>query len=369
MGALMNDDGTLSTMPTVLETFASVQASGATAGYSPIAGLPAYREAVIHDVFGSSPLAASSVAVATPGGSGAVYEAVVNFLEPGQQMLLPSFFWGPYTAISEHTGRGLDPFPMFAADGSFNLEAMAAGLDRHMSTQGRALLVLNFPCHNPTGYTLSSQEWRSISEVVGRVGARGPVTVLIDAAYMDYGGDAARAWVDAVPGLLKAATVLVAWTASKTFAQYGARVGALVGVHADPDEVVQIGNALGYSARATWSNCNHAGQLAATKLLTEPDLVARVRAERGALVDLLQSRIDVFNREAASVDLPAPRYDAGFFVSIFTPDEQGTAAAMRERGVYTIPIPGAVRVAMCSTPAAAIPRLVEALQEGVAAVR
>jgi len=367
MGSLMHDDGTLCTMPTVVDAFAAAQRPGA--GYSPIAGLPAYREAVIHDVFGDGPLARKAVAIATPGGSGAVFEAVVNFLEPGQKMLLPSFFWGPYTAISQHTGRGIDPFPMFADDGSFNLAAMAEGLERHMSTQGRALLVLNFPCHNPTGYTLSAEEWNAITEVVAREGARGPVTVLIDVAYMDFGGDAARAWVDAVPGLLEHATVLVAWTASKTMAQYGARVGALVALHDDPDEVEQMNNALGYSARATWSNCNHAGQLAVSRLLTDSDLIPGVAAERGELVKLLQSRIDAFNTEAASADFSTPRYDAGFFVSVFTPDEQVTGARMRELGVYTIPIPGAVRVAMCSTPTHAVPRLIDALQQGVAAAR
>ena len=65
--------------------------------------------------------------------------------------------------------------------------------------------------------------------------------------------------------------------------------------------------------------------------------------------------------------LPTPRFDAGFFVAVFTNDQDAAAAAMRERGVYTVPIPGAVRVALCSTPAAVVPRLVEALEAGVAA--
>ena len=40
---------------------------------------------------------------------------------------------------------------------------------------------------------------------------------------------------------------------------------------------------------------------------------------------------------------------------------------MRERGVFVVPIQGAVRIAICSTPTAGIPRLVEALEEGVRA--
>lgn len=368
LGALMTDDGRLCVMPTVLETMARYQ-TAQSAGYAPISGVPAFRQAVVQDLFDDSPLASQAVAVATPGGTGAVYEAVVNFLEPGQKLLVPSFYWGPYTEISRHTGRAPDPFPMFADDGSFDIDGMAAGLDRHLATQGRALLVLNFPCHNPTGYTLSPDEWRRVAEAVGRAAATGPVSVLIDAAYMDFGGEAARTWIAAVPSLLEHATVLIAWTASKSFAQYGARVGALVALHRDPDELAQIDNALGYSCRATWSNCNHLGQLAIAELLTNPELKAKVAEERAELQALLQERVDAFNAAASEVGLPTPRYDAGFFVAVFTPDEQASAAKMREMGVYGVPIPGAVRVAMCSTPASAVPRLVEALEAGVAAVR
>jgi len=368
LGALMTDDGRLCTLPTVLETMARFQ-TAQSAGYAPISGVPAFRNAVTRDLFDDGPLTAQAVAVATPGGTGAVYEAVVNFLGPGQRLLVPEFYWGPYTEISRHTGRALDPFPMFRSDGTFDVDAMAAGLERHLASQGRCLVVLNFPCHNPTGYSLDAEEWRRVAEAVDDVGKRGPVSVLIDAAYMEFGGPAARSWLSSIPSLVDNATVLVAWTASKSFAQYGARVGALVGLHRDRDEVAQMDNALGYSCRATWSNCNHLGQLAVAELLTDSELRERVDAERAEIQALLQARVHAFNEHAAAARLPTPRYDAGFFVAVFTPDEQASAAKMRELGVYVVPIPGAVRVAMCSTPAAAVPRLVAALEAGIGAVR
>ena len=366
IGALMTDDGRLCTMPTVIETLKRLQ-TGQAAGYAPIAGLPQYRAAVVRDVFGDGPLASQAVAVATPGGSGAVFEAVVNFLDEGQSMLVPGYFWGPYSNTTGHSGRSLDPFPMFADDGSFNMEGMADALRRHMKTQGRALVVLNVPCHNPTGYSLSRSEWEQVCDVVEEVGQQGPLAVLIDAAYMEFAGSEARTWVDFVPRMLEHSTVLVAWTASKSMAQYGARTGALVAVHRDPEELKQIDNALGYSARSTWSNCHHLGQLAVAELLTDPVLVPKVRAERQEIMELLQTRVDAFNQHAGEASLPTPRYDAGFFVAVFTKDQDAAAAAMREKGVYVVPIPGAVRVAICATPASAVPRLVDALKVGLAA--
>ncbi len=365
LGALTDDTGRLYTLPTVLATMARVQES--TAGYAPITGLPSFHAAVLDDLYGGTGLAEQAVAITTPGGTGAVYAAVHGFLEPDQRLLVPNFYWGPYEAIATHAGCGLDPFPMFTGEGRFHLEALREGLARHLAHQGRAFVVLNFPCHNPTGYTLDADEWRSITEIVVAAGRDGPVTVLIDAAYMDFAGDAARSWVAAVPALLESTTVLVAWTASKSFTQYGARVGALVALHRDPAECAQIERALGYSCRGTWSTSNHAGQRAVTELLTDHALRSRVEGERAEAAALLAGRIQTFNALAAEAGLPIPRYEAGFFVTVLTPHAEAVAARMREEGVYGVPVGDGIRLALCSTPVAAIPRLVEAVEGGLAA--
>ena len=368
LGALTTDDGALAVMPSALGAFARAQTAG-SAGYAPISGLPAFREAVVQSLFAGRRLADQAIAVATPGGTGAIYQAVVNFLEPGQNLLATSYHWGPYRAITAHAGRGIETFRMFGDDGAFDVGGLSAAMERQAAGQGRVLVVLNFPCHNPTGYSLSPEEWRAVSEVVTRIGARVPVTVLIDAAYMHYGGDAATAWVGAVGDMLETATVLVAWTASKSFTQYGSRVGALVALHRDPAEVTQVENALGYTCRATWSNCNHVGQLAVTELLTDAALIERSDAEREGLLGLLQARIDAFNREATSAGLRTPRYDSGFFVAVFTGDAEVTARVMREEGVYVVPMEGAVRVALCCTPSPVIRTMTAALARGVEAAR
>jgi hypothetical protein len=83
------------------------------------------------------------------------------------------------------------------------------------------------------------------------------------------------------------------------------------------------------------------------------------------LVELLRTRVEAFNSAASAAELHVPRYDGGFFVVVFTPDGEKTAAVMREMGVYVIPLEGAVRVALCATPEAEIPRLIAALRAGV----
>ena len=369
LGALMEDDGTLAVMPSVTEAFARAQGKR-SAGYAPILGEPSFLSAVIEDLFGDGPLAKQAVAAATPGGPGALHHAVVNFLEPGQSVLTTSYFWGPYQTIATHTGRALTTFRTFegAERGPlrFHVDAFQEALERQMDAQGRALVLLNFPCHNPTGYSLEDAEWSLVADVVREAGEKGPVAFLLDHAYARFGTDATQGWARHAERILDTATLLVAWTASKSFAQYGARVGALVALHPGQTQRESIRSALGFSCRGTWSNCNHLGQIAITSLLADPELRARALRERGALVGLLRERVEAFKRGADAAKLSYPRYEGGFFVSVFTPDAEITAKSMREEGVYVVPLKGAVRVALCSTPARDVPRLVRALANGVA---
>lgn len=366
LGALMLDDGHLAVMPSVFDAMREIPAEQA-ASYAPISGPALFLDGVVEDIFEGGPLAEHAVIAATPGGTGACHHVIVNFLDVGQKLLTTSYFWGPYGILATHTRRGFDTFEMFRGDGEIDTEAMEAGINRHLDEQGRVLLVLNTPCHNPTGYSLSDDDWTRIVEVVAQASARGPVTVLLDQAYTKFAAPGPKTWLRHVEKLADHTTVLFAWSASKAFAQYGSRIGACVAVNRDPKQRAAIKNALGYSCRGTWSNCNHLGMLAVGRLLADPVLKKRSEDEREGLRRLLSERVGVFNELAAAKGLRYPRYEGGFFVTVFTPNTEVTTAKMKELGVFVVPVGGAVRLALCATPAAQIPRLVEALAEGIRA--
>ncbi len=367
LGALMEDDGSLAVMSTVTDAFRRVDPSRAAA-YAPIAGDVPYQNAVVQDVFGTSALEKKAVAVATAGGTGAVHHGIVNFVEPGQTFLTTSYYWGPYAIIAKHTGRGIETFPMFDDEERFDLGSFESALNALLDRQGRALIILNFPCHNPTGYSLDEGEWRAVAEILMRAGSRGPVTLLLDLAYARYGGPGSDRWVEWLEPAVKHCTLLVAWSASKAFAQYGSRVGALIAVSDQADSRDQVFNALSYSCRGTWSNCNHLGMLAIGSLLSDPELSAGADRDRARMQTLLGERVAAFNQEAARAGLRTPRYEGGFFVAVFTDNAVAVSDATQEEGVFVVPLQGAVRVALCSTSVRDIPRLVASLARAIESV-
>lgn len=364
VGSLLHDDGRLAILPTAARAVHEVPAEE-WAPYAPIAGAPEFLSAVADDLFLDEPeMKASAVAAATPGGTGALRHAIANYLEPGQSMLTTSFFWGPYQTLCDESDRKLATFSMFDAEGKLDTKALDKALTEQIAAQKRALIFINDPCHNPTGYSMTSEEWKQVVERLVAHSSSAPVSLLVDTAYFAYAARPdPRAFLKELRPLLGKVGLSFAWSASKTFTHYGLRVGAIVACVPDAKERASTEAALSYSCRGTWSNCSRGGMRAITRLLTEPSMARSSDAERAELKALLGARVTAFNHAARAKGLKYPRYEGGFFVTVFTDDAHDRALRMKEKGVFVVPAKGALRVALCSVAEKDVPRLVDALAE------
>lgn len=361
VGALLHDDGRLAILPSAARAVREVPAEE-WAPYAPIAGSADFLAAVIGDIFRDEPeMKACAVAAATPGGTGALRHAIANYLEPGQSLLTTSFYWGPYQTLCDEADRRVTTFSMFGPDGGLDVDALDRALATQINEQKRVLLFLNDPCHNPTGYSMRPDEWRAVVERLVARSKDAPVTLLVDMAYFAYNAREPRAFLKELRPLLGKVGLLFAWSASKTFTHYGLRVGAIVACVPDPKERAATDAALCYSCRGTWSNCSRGGMRAITRLLIDPDLAAACDRERDELKALLGARVAAFNELAPKRSLRYPRYEGGFFVTVFADDAYERAGRMKDKGVFVVPQKGALRVALCSVATKDVPRVVDAL--------
>lgn len=361
VGALLDDAGKLAVLPTSARAIREVPEE-VWAAYAPIAGAQDFLTAVLDDLLGSSAkLRASATAAATPGGTGALRHAIASWLQPGQALLTTSFYWGPYLTLADEADRKLQTFSMFGQDGELDVGALDRALGELLGKQDRALIFLNDPCHNPTGYSLRPEDWRAVVQVLLKHGAQKPVTVLLDVAYAAYGATEMSSVLKEVEPLLGKVGLLFAWSASKQFTHYGLRVGALVACEPDDAARASTAAALSYSCRGTWSNCNAGGMRAIAKLLTDPALKAACDAERAKLAALLRARVAAFNALAKAKGIKYPRYEGGFFVTVFHEEAQKKAAELREKGIYVVPTGKGLRIGLCSVAESDVPRLVDAL--------
>jgi aromatic-amino-acid transaminase len=384
LGVLRDDDGRLIVLPSVRRALAQV-APEDWAPYAPLDGESGYLDAVRQRVFGAGAAAAAGgvVAVATPGGTGAVKLALGAFLEPGQAALTTSHHWQPYAEIAAQHDRRLVTFDMFAsaaagaAGGGVGVGIDVAALERALAglaaRQGRALLILNDPCHNPTGYCMTAADWAAIADVVEARARHTPVTLVLDAAYADYaeaGLSRARPALERLSGQV---TIAVAWSASKSLTAYGLRVGALLAIPAGRGGQRQLAAGLTQASLAGWGNCNRGGMLAVERLLTDPTLSGAVVSERRAIIDLLDGRGRLFRLAAARLGLAHPRHERGFFATVLCRRAGPVAQALRAEGALLVPGPGALRIALSAVstadvmPAmAALARCLTEIDEGAA---
>ena len=250
---------------------------------------------------------------------------------------------------------------MFTPSGALDTDAFHTELSRLVTTQGRALVFLNSPCHNPSGYSFDDAEWKRLRAAVEDVAAKGPVSLCLDIAYAKFGAQPLDVMLDALLPIANKALLTFAWSASKAFLEYGLRVGALVAVVPDDEERRRIQNALVYSCRGTWSNINAGGMAAIANILLDSGRRARIDRERAGCIELLGRRVAKFNDLASKAGLRYPRYDGGFFTTVFTDDARVAAERLKSEGIFVVPQAGALRVALCSVAERDIPRLVEGL--------
>ena len=349
VGALYDDNGDLVVMGSVEKTIRSLRAAD-FAAYAPIAGTPGFRKAIIKAAFGSFEPKSFVKAVATPGGTGSIRNAVANYSCPGDRVLTHSWYWGPYKNIAGELGRGLETFEMFDEEGSFNIADFRYKVSKLLRNQDRLLIILCTPAGNPAGYSLSMEDWQDVKEVLDATELSKKVTLVTDAAYMDFAGepDEVRGFLRVLDSLRSNVLPIIAYSASKTFTMYGFRCAAMICMAHSPEVANEFEKLCSFSARSTWSNSPRAPQTVIERIYADSELLDETDVERKYWRDKLLARGRAFETAAREADLPIVPFRAGFFVTIPYSDPDALCDALNRKDVFLIPVSGGMRVSIAS---------------------
>ena len=361
VGALLDDSGQLVVLDSVMELWRDLTALE-VAPYAPIAGDPAFLKALVQRHWPS--LGSAGAACATPGGSGAIALSMRNFLEAGQKVLTTAPYWGPYATMATENGLSLATAPWPEAGQPLDAAAWGGALQAVLKAQGRVLLLLNDPCHNPTGRSLSSADRQVLADLLREASALGPITLLLDFAYLDYTcepASVAAALADyAALGAEGRILVGASMSLSKSMTLYGARCGALA-FPWSTDPALQA--ALTQSCRGTWSNCAKAPQSLLLRLAKDGKAQEHLAAEHRHWSEVLSARASALDAALVEAAMPPVHWQGGFFVCVPVPDPESACAQLKARGVFTVPLPEGLRVGLCGMRASEAPRLAQALQQ------
>ena len=235
----------------IVEAAAAATMVVANHRYTPAAGLPEMREAIVAKTKRDSnyEITADQVLV-TNGGKQAVYQAFATIIDPGDEVLLPSPFWTTYPeCVQLAGGKAVEIF----ADESQNYLVTVEQLEAARTPKTKALLFCS--PSNPTGSVYSPEQVKAI----GQWAVKNNIWVISDEIYehLLYDGATAPSMPVLVPEL--ADTCIIINGVAKTYAMTGWRVGWMIG----PKDAIKAATNLQSHLSSNVSNVSQRAAIAA----------------------------------------------------------------------------------------------------------
>ncbi|MBQ0078340.1 MAG: tRNA (guanosine(46)-N7)-methyltransferase TrmB [Eubacterium sp.] len=350
IGTLMDDEGKLIVLSSVNDVFQTLE-PGDYAAYAPIGGIPEFKEAAKKAAFGSYVPKAFTEVCATPGGTGSLRNSIANYSEPGDAVMTTDWCWGPYKTIAGEIGRTVRFFELFDANRQFNTASFKETATDILANQNSIVIILNTPAHNPTGYSLTLEDWDNVVAVLTELAATGKtICLVVDMAYIDFAGDEEeyRQFLPKLDTMPENVLPIIAYSASKTYTLYGARCGAMICMAKTQEIADEFKQVTEFSSRGSWSNGNRAAQVMISKIYSDEALLAKVSEERAYYRDMLLARGKAFEEEANKIGLEIVPFDAGFFASVPCDNPMDAYEKLAQEGAFLIPLAKGLRISIAS---------------------
>lgn len=355
IGMMFLDDGSLPVSET-MKKLLSVHTKDDDFSYPSVGGPKAYLDSAIRWFFGDSLIGREEEgklkSIGTMGGTGAVSSSVrISTIGKKSLVLIPSYCWPNYPCICENYLLEHRSYDLFASDGSFGLASIVSHIKKaHKDGFENVTIIINDPCHNPTGYSMNEEEWDNLVEALNSASSYISISLIIDCAYIDFAPLENRGFIlNAVKKLNDKIVAYLAMSFSKTFSFYGLRIG-LLGITSSSKKLVdeQHKKAL-IAARATWSVPNHMAMNTIAEALGDESTFVGLKEGVNADKNILANRASIFLKEAEESKLSLLPYRNGFFVTIKCPDAIKTSKTLQNKDIFLGPVASdCLRVALSS---------------------
>ncbi|WP_320047553.1 aminotransferase class I/II-fold pyridoxal phosphate-dependent enzyme [uncultured Ilyobacter sp.] len=352
LGVFFTENEELGTLATFFEKYNELDSLKKAKYSEAIIGNKKYLDAVENWVLDDVKRDFYVRSVATAGGTGALSNTMWNHLDAGQAIVFPSIAWGSYKVMAKEYSLEMLEYELFDENDTFNIKSFLDNCREAVDKHGKVVAIINDPCHNPTGYTMSDVEWKEVIEGLNNISEKGPVILINDIAYMDFsfkGLKESRQYMNTFNNISDNVMVIIAFSMSKSFTSYGFRVGAQIALAKKEETVEEFKKITEFSCRSRWSNIPNGGMEIFSDIMGDADLLKKSNEERAEFVDMLAARGNIFRSEARECGLPIYPYKEGFFVTVRLSKEDtlDLQEALKKKNIFTVAVGGGIRIALC----------------------
>ncbi|MEY1554037.1 aromatic amino acid transaminase [Yoonia sp. R2331] len=357
VGVYKDATGNTPVMRAVKEAERRILADQTSKAYTGLAGDPAFGTAMKNLVLGDAVDHARVAAVATPGGTGAIRQALelIKLAAPGATVWLSDPTWPNHPSIIKYLGMKSQTYRYFDT-ASRGVDYIGMLTDLGAMLPGDVVL-LHGCCHNPTGANLTLAQWDGVIKLIREKSA----IPFVDIAYQGFGDglDDDAAATRRVAGAFD--NVLIAASCSKNFGIYRERTGILMAVAKNTDEQALTQQNLAFLNRQNYSFPPDHGARVVTTILNDPDLRADWEAEleetRNGMLDLRKQLADELRRLSNSDRFDFLADHRGMFSQLGTTPEL-VEKLRADHGIYMV---GDSRMNIAGLNAQTVPILARAI--------
>ena len=358
IGSLFDENEKLATYEVVENVFRNLDSEDLFAYASSFIGEKDFLEEVKKTVLGENYKKNLSNlyfdSISTPGGTGAITSTIKNYLDHENKVLVPNLMWGSYkNIILEHEGKP-ELYNLIDENQNFDIENLKQHIENISAKQRNTIIIVNDPCHNPTGMRLTYEEWKKLFEILKEACKKTNIILIRDVAYFEY-DTRTEDEIEKINLLMKdiPKNLLVVFTfsLSKSMSMYGLRIGAQVAVSSSKEIIDEFHDAAAFTARVTWSNTCKGGMKTFTKIMSDETLKQKYFAEKKKYITMLNERAEIFTRESRECNLDIFPYKSGFFITIQLGEKVDEIMnELEKNNIFGIKFGNAIRIGLCSIP-------------------
>ncbi|WP_171126642.1 MULTISPECIES: amino acid aminotransferase [unclassified Ruegeria] len=300
VGVYKNAEGVTPVMRAVKAAEKRILEEQESKAYTGLAGDPAFADAMIGLILGTSVPRGNIAAVATPGGTGACRQAfeMIRMANPSARVFVSNPTWPNHLSILNYLGMETVQYRYFDSETrGVDFDGMVEDLK---TAKAGDVVLLHGCCHNPTGANLNMVQWQEVVNIINELG----LVAMIDIAYQGFGDGLEE---DAQATRLVASSVkrcLIAASCSKNFGVYRERTGLLMAISDDAAQTALNQSTLAFLNRQNYSFPPDHGARVVTTILNDDALRADWAAEleevRLSMLGLRQQLADELQRLSGS---------------------------------------------------------------------
>jgi len=345
VGIFKNASGKTPILAAVRDAEQILAETGDTKAYEGPRGNPEFCSDIERLIYGEEIAEAKKMTItsfATPGGCGALNVGffLVARAVPSSSVWVSNPTWPNHHHIAKSAGRNVKSFRYLASNGGIDFDGMIADLQ---TAQKGDTILLQGPCHNPTGIDISIRQWKQLAELIKANG----LIPFIDIAYHGFGTsleedlNGVRAFLTIVP------SAIISYSCSKNFGLYRERSGCLLVQTTEEEKTTAAATHIAEIARAGYSMPPAHGSAIVTTILNHPvffklwtDELSSMREHINGLRKLFSDALSACSRNDVGNNIVAQK---GMFSMV--PLKPGAAQRLQQdHGIY-LPEAGRINIA------------------------